>query len=92
MAQRIKTTQITVASTAELQAKVAEYAAQGFQPKAMTDTMASLEKLESPFKVGRFLLLLALCFIPGIIYGARNNPLNKAGEVILIRVEAGAAQ
>ena len=86
----IKTTQVSVASTAELQAKVAEYTAKGFQLKAMTDTTASLEKLESAFVVWKGMLYIALCIIPGIIYGARNNPLKKTGEVVLIQVQAQA--
>ena len=90
MAEAIKNTRIVVASTAELQAKVAEYTAQGFQLKAMTDTTASLEKLESAYKIGRAIPLWFLCIIPGLIYTMRNSPLKKAGEVVLIQVEAGA--
>jgi hypothetical protein len=90
MASGIKTTRIAVASTAELQAAVAEYAAQGFQLKAMTDTTASLEKIESAYKVGKALPLWFMCIIPGLIYTIRNSPMKKVGEVILIQVEAAA--
>jgi hypothetical protein len=90
MASGIKSTRVVVASTAELQAAVAQYTAQGFQLKAMTDTAASLEKLESAYHAWKMGLGLVLCIIPGLIYGMTHNPLNKAGEVILIQVEAGA--
>ena len=89
---RIKSTRIVVKSTAELQAAVAEYTAQGFQLKAMTDTTASLEKIESAYKLGRAILLLALCIIPGLIYMLTHNPMKKVGEVILIQVEAGTQE
>jgi hypothetical protein len=90
MASGIKSTRVVVASTAELQAAVAQYTAQGFQLKAMTDTTASLEKMESATSYGRMACLTLLCIIPGIIYGLRNPPTKKVGEVILIQVEAGA--
>jgi len=90
MASGITSTRIVVASTAELQAAVAKYTAQGFQLKAMTDTTASLEKMRSAYKAGTMAILLVLCIIPGIIYGLRNPPTKMVGEVILIQVEARA--
>jgi hypothetical protein len=86
----IKSTRIAVGSTAELQSAVAEYTAQGFQLKAMTDTTASLEKIESAYKTGRAVLLFLLCILPGFIYSIKNPPTKKVGEVILIQVEAAA--
>lgn len=86
----IKTTQITVASTAELQAKVAEYTAKGFQVKAISETTASLEKIEGDYSAGRAVLLTMACLIPGIIYIATHNPLRKKGEIVLIQVQAPA--
>jgi Na+-transporting NADH:ubiquinone oxidoreductase subunit NqrB len=83
----IETRRIGVASTAELQAAVAEYTAQGFQLKAMTDTTASLEKIESAYNVKRAVLLALLCILPGIIYAIKNIN-KKTGEIILIQVEA----
>ena len=79
-----------VASTAELNAAVAQYTAQGFQLKAVAETTASLEKIGSAYKAGTALLLFALCIIPGILYMYKNPPTKKVGEVILIQVEAGA--
>ena len=64
MASGITSTRIVVASTAELQAAVAKYTAQGFQLKAMTDTTASLEKMRSAYKAGTMAILLVLCIIP----------------------------
>lgn len=86
----ITSRRVTVASKAELDAAVAEYVAQGFQLKAISDTTASLDKIESGYKPFKAFLLLLLCIIPGIIYLLRNPPTKKVGEVILIQVEAGA--
>ncbi len=81
---------ITVASKAELDAAVAEYVAQGFQLKAVSDRTASLEKIESGYKPFKAFLLLLLCIVPGVIYLLKNPPTKKVGEIILIQVEAGA--
>jgi hypothetical protein len=86
----IKTTRVRVASKAELDVAVAEYTGQGYQLKAVSDTTASLEKIESAYKTGRAVLLWMLCIIPGAIYSIRNPPTKKVGEVILIQVEASA--
>ncbi len=90
MASGITSTRVVVASTAELQAAVAKYVAEGFQLKATSDTMASLEKMRSAYQAWKMGLGLVLCIIPGIIYGMRNPPTKKVGEVILIQVEARA--
>ena len=87
MASGITTTRVVVASTAELQAAIAAYTAQGYQLKATSETTASMERMRSayePFKMG---CLLLLCIIPGIIYGMRNPPTKQVGEVVLIQVE-----
>lgn len=86
----IKTRRVAVASKAALDTAVAEYTAQGFQLKAISDSTASLEKIESAYKIGRMVFFTALCIIPGIIYALMNPPTKKVGEVILIQVEAGA--
>jgi hypothetical protein len=84
----IRTTRVAVASKAELDASVAEYTAQGFQLKAVSDNTASLEKIESPYVVWKGVLLWLLCIIPGVIYTLRNPPTKRVGEVVLIQVEA----
>lgn len=82
----IKSSRVTVASKADLDAAVADYVAQGFHLKAISDTTASLEKIESGYKPFTAFLLLLLCIIPGLIYLLKNPPTKKVGEIILIQV------
>jgi hypothetical protein len=86
----IRTTRLGVASKAELDSAVADYTARGFQLKAVSETTASLEKIESPYVVWKGVLLYLLCIIPGVVYTLKNPPTKKVGEVILIQVEAAS--
>ncbi len=76
----ITSRRVTVASKAELDAAVAEYVAQGFQLKAISDTTASLEKIESGYKPFKAFLLLLLCLIPGIIPCSKTLRPRRSGR------------
>lgn len=94
MAQKddIETTRVAVASKAELEAAIAQYTVEGFQLKAVSDTTASLERIQNAYKTWLAVLLYMCCIIPGFIYSMKNPPNKRVGEVILIQVDAAAHQ